>query len=151
VRERAGNIVSAALLLVLAVTVFVLTLGFPPPGQPNDPGTAAFPRMVAVALGVLAVVQLLRPDRREPLPRGSAALRVAGILGLLLAYALILEALGFVLSTILFLLGALLLAGTRRPLYLIAVPVGASVVLFYVFYELLEVSLPRGVLEGLLF
>jgi hypothetical protein len=29
-------------------------------------------------------------------------------------------------------------------------PVGLAVVLFYVFYELLRVSLPRGVIEGLL-
>jgi hypothetical protein len=29
-------------------------------------------------------------------------------------------------------------------------PVGLAVVLFYVFYELLRVPLPRGVIEGLL-
>lgn len=150
-REKAGDIAATLLLLIFAVTMFVLTLDFPTPGQPNDPGTAAFPRMIAVALGVLALAQLLRPGEAGALPRGGAALRVCGILALLFVYAALFEALGFVIATMLFLLGALLLAGIKQVPYLILVPVGVSVVLFYLFYELLEVSLPRRFLEGLLF
>ena len=47
-------------------------------------------------------------------------------------------------------LGALLVSGTRRISYLALGPVLISVVLFYAFYELLEVSLPTGFVEGLL-
>lgn len=150
-REKAGDIAATLLLLIFAVAMFVLTLGFPAPGQPNDPGTAAFPRMIAVALVVLALAQLLRPGETGTLPRGAAALRVGGILALLFVYAALFETLGFVTATMLFLLGALLLAGIKRVAYLILVPVGVSVILFYLFYELLEVSLPRRFLEGLLF
>jgi len=150
-REKAGDIAATLLLLIFAVAMFVLTLGFPAPGQPSDPGTAAFPRMIAVALVVLALAQLLRPGEAGTLPRGGAALRVGGILALLFVYAALFEALGFVTATMLFLLGALLLAGIKQVAYLILMPVGVSVVLFYLFYELLEVSLPRGFLEGLLF
>lgn len=150
-REKAGDIVSAVLLLAFAAIVLVLTVDFPPPGQANDPGTAAFPRIIAGSLGVLAVLQLIRPGRGEKLPRGAAAMRVAGILVLLLLYTAVLEMLGFILASALFLLGAILLAGTRRPLYLVLVPPVLSVALFYLFYRLLEVSLPRGFVEGLLF
>lgn len=150
-RDRAGDIVSGALLLALVVAIFVITPGFPPPGQPNDPGTAAFPRIIAGALGALALILLVRPERGEPLPRGRDALRVAGVVGLLLFYVAVLELLGFILATFIFLVGALLLAGARRPLTLILVPTGVSVVLFYVFYELLRVSLPRGIIEGMMF
>ncbi len=150
-REKVGDIVSALLLLTFAVAMFGLTFGFPPPGQANDPGTAALPRLVAGTLGVLAVLQLIRPEEGEPLPRGRAALRVAGIVGLLAIYAAILEALGFILASTLFLLGAIVLAGGRQPVYLILIPPVLSVALFYVFYRLLEVSLPRGYVEGLLF
>lgn len=150
-REHLGDVVAGALLLVFAAATFVVTLGFPGPGQPNDPGPAAFPRIIAVALAVLAVLQLVRPQGGEALPRGRTAVRVAGVVGLLAAYAAVLEVLGFILASILFLLGALMLAGVRRPLLLVVIPVGVSVVLFYVFYELLDVSLPRGVVEGLLF
>jgi putative tricarboxylic transport membrane protein len=151
VRDKAGDIVSGIVLLALVVAIFVVTLNFPPPGQPNDPGTAAFPRIIAGALGVLALMLLVRPERGEPLPRGRDVLRVAGIVGLLLFYVVVLELLGFVLATIIFLASALLLAGARRPLALTLVPTGVSVVLYYVFYELLRVSLPRGVIEGIIF
>lgn len=149
--EKIGDIVAAILLLALAVAMFAISFGFPPPGQANDPGTAALPRIVAGALGVLAVVQLGRPEKGEQLPRGWAALRVAGIVALMGAYASILEAAGFVLATTLFLLCAILLAGGRRPLFLVVVPPVLSVTLFYMFSRLLEVPLPRGFVEGLLF
>jgi putative tricarboxylic transport membrane protein len=69
---------------------------------------------------------------------------------LLFVYAAVLKPLGYIVSTVIFLVGALILADVRRPLSLVLMPVGLAVVLFYVFYELLRVSLPRGVIEGLL-
>lgn len=150
-RDKAGDIISAGLLLAFAVAMFVLTFGFPPPGQANDPGTAAFPRLVGGALIVFAVLQLLGAEEGEPLPRGLTALRVSGIVALLAVYAAVLEMLGFILATTLFLLAAILLAGARRPLYLALVPPVLSVALFYLFSRLLEISLPRGAVEGVLF
>ena len=150
-RERKGTLISTALLLVFAAVGFVLTLSFPAPAQPIDPGPAAFPRLIVGGLAIFALLQLLEPGNgEEPLPRGRQALKVVGVLVLLLVYAAVLKPLGFIVSTIIFLVGALILAGVRRPFPLVLMPVGLAVVLFYVFYELLRVSLPRGVIEGLL-
>lgn len=129
----------------------MLTLSFPAPAQPIDPGPAAFPRLIVGGVAILALLQLLEPGKgEEELPRGRQALKVGGVLVLLLVYAAVLKPLGFIVSTVIFLVGALILAGVRRPLPLVLMPVGLAVVLFYVFYELLRVSLPRGVIEGLL-
>ena len=150
-RERKGTLISTGLLLAFAAAGFVLTLGFPSPAQPIDPGPAAFPRLIFGGVAILALLQLLEPGKgEEPLPRGRQALKVGGVLVLLLVYAAVLKPLGFIVSTVIFLVGALILAGVRRPLPLVLMPVGLAVVLFYVFYELLRVSLPRGVIEGLL-
>ena len=150
-RERKGTLVSTGLLLVFAAAGFVLTMGFPAPAQPLDPGPAAFPRLIAGGLAILALLQLLEPGKgEEQLPRGRQALKVVGVLVLLLVYAAVLKPLGYIVSTVIFLVGALILADVRRPLPLILMPVGLAVVLFYVFYELLRVSLPRGAIEGLL-
>ena len=150
-RERKGTLISTGLLLAFAAAGFVLTLGFPSPAQPIDPGPAAFPRLIFGGVAILAMLQLLEPGKgEEPLPRGRQALKVGGVLVLLLVYAAVLKPLGFIVSTVIFLVGALILAGVRRPLPLVLMPVGLAVVLFYVFYELLRVSLPRGVIEGLL-
>lgn len=146
-----GNRVFAVLLLILAVGILAATLGFPPPGQADDPGSATFPRMLAGALLVLSALQFLRPGEMEALPRGGGAIRVAGIVALLFVYSMVLEPLGFMLSTMLFLAAALVLAGARGLLPLSLIPVGVSFALFYVFNQLLSVSLPRAFLEGILF
>ncbi|MGH3088834.1 MAG: tripartite tricarboxylate transporter TctB family protein [Rubrobacteraceae bacterium] len=149
-RERLTPIIPAALALLLAVSAFVVTFGFPPPAEANDPGAAAFPRLVAAGLAGLAVIQLATPGSGEDLPTGGNALRVAGVLVLLLVYSALLEPLGFILATVLFLFATLLLAEVRNPLPLALIPVGVSALLFYLFYELLRVSLPTGVIEGAL-
>lgn len=147
--SRLGDRVAALLLLALAVFVFAYTFTFPPPTQELDPGVAALPRIIAVLIGVLALVPLVRPEGGEELPRGGAALRVVGTVALLSVYALVLDSVGFVFTTIAFLLAELLLIGVRRPLTLIFVSVGVSLGLFYLFRVLLEVSLPVSGLGGL--
>lgn len=147
--SRLGDRVAALLLLALAVFVFAYTFTFPPPAQELDPGLAALPRMIAVLIGVLALVPLARPEEGEALPRGGTALRVVGTVVLLGAYALVIDSLGFVITTVAFLLAELLLIGVRRPLTLILVSVGLSLGLFYLFRILLDVSLPVSGLGGL--
>lgn len=146
-----GSTISAGFLFVISVSLLAATFGFPPPGQPFDPGTATFPRILLVALGILAVLLLFDAGETQSLPRGRAALRVAGTFGLMLVYALLLEPLGFLVSTILALFALVLVTGTRSLLALTLLPVGMSVALFYVFNQLLSVSLPTSLLEGILF
>lgn len=146
---KLGDRVSAILLLAFAVTLFAYTFVFPPPAQPLDPGVAAFPRMVSVMIGVLALMILVRPEEGEALPRGSAALRVVVTILLLCVYAVALDSLGFVVTTFMFLLAELLLIGVRRPALLILVPLGVSMGLFYLFRTFLEVPLPVSGLGGL--
>lgn len=149
--RSSGNVVAAGILFVVAVAMFIATFGFPPPGQDFDPGSAAFPRILLAALGVLAVFMLFDSGETQSLPRGKAALRVAGTVALMLAYALVFETLGFLASTALFLVALVLMTGTRNLVVLSVLPVGVSVALFYVFNQLLSVSLPTGPIEGMLF
>lgn len=144
-----GDRIAAVLLLALAVFVFAYTFTFPPPVQPLDPGVAAFPRIISVLIGVLALVPLVRPEEGEALPRGGAALRVIGTVVLLGGYAIVLDVLGFVITTVGFLLAELLLLGVRRPVLLIILPLGLSMGLFYLFRVLLGVPLPDSGLGGL--
>lgn len=142
-----GDRIIAILLLALAVGMFLYTFTFPGTLQPTDPGTAAFPRILAVALAVLAVILFLTPRESKLLPEWAGTFPIVGIIVATALYALFLPLLGFLLSTVLFLVGALLLMGVRRPVYLVAVPIVLSVVLFGLFGLLLEVPLPYGPLE----
>ena len=147
--SKLGDRVAAGLLLAFAVGVFAYTFTFPAPVQALDPGVTAFPRMVLVLIGVLSLVLLVRPREGEALPRGRVAIRVIVTVLLLGVYAVILDSVGFVITTVLFLLAELLLIGVRRPVLLVLVPLGVGVGLFYLFRVFLDVPLPTSGLGGL--
>jgi putative tricarboxylic transport membrane protein len=144
---RTGDRVAALLLLVLAVAMYVGTMNFPDPGQQGDPGTAAFPRIIAGVLAALAFVVLLRPEQVDFLPHRSGLVRVGGVAGLSVLYGFSLEGLGFVLTTAAFLAISLVLMGVRRGVALVLTVVILPVALYLLFAVGLDVFLPRGIIE----
>jgi putative tricarboxylic transport membrane protein len=149
-KSTLGDRVVAGVLLALAVGMFLYTFTFPGTLQPTDPGTAAFPRILAVALGALALISLLRPQEVALLPERSGTVPLVGIVVLTALYAGVVPVLGFLVSTVVYLVGALLLMGVRSPVYLVLVPVVLSFALFGLFGLLLEVPLPYGFVERIL-
>lgn len=148
--ERTGNIVAAVLLLIVGVLVFAQTGDLDVSGASSDPGAAGYPRLVAGSLIVLAVLLAFQRGADAPLPTRFDGLRVASIVILLVIYAFALEAIGYIAATALFLLAAMILMGIRRLLPLLLLPLVTSVSLFYIFYTIFGVSLPREFLERLI-
>lgn len=79
-------------------------------------------------------------------PRGQLVV----ILIAMLIYALLLEPVGFVLVTGIFLFGIARFLGYRRHWINAAVAVGFSVGMFYIFTVTLKMNLPKGVLAWVL-
>lgn len=141
-------------LLALGVAVLFGVQGYPKiPGQPVGP--ALFPGLIAAGLciaGVLLVVQGLRRQAGQPWlawddwvrsPRHIAALVV--LLGSVLFYIAAANALGFLLTAALILL--LLFVVLRVPVpRAVLLAVVAALAIHFVFYKLLRVPLPWGVL-----
>ena len=50
-----GDRIIAAIVIVLGAVILFLAFGFPSPGQPEDPGTAALPRLIGGALVILGL------------------------------------------------------------------------------------------------
>jgi putative tricarboxylic transport membrane protein len=100
---------------------------------------------LAVALGLLSLYLIVRPDAEPAWPRGRALLKQVLTLVAFVAYAYLLEPLGFVVSTSLavMVLGWLLGA---RIWQAGAAGVAIALVLFVVFDTLLSLPLPAGVL-----
>lgn len=108
----------------------------------GDPlGPAAFPQMLAVPAALFSLYMILRPDPDPEWVGGSPAVRQLATLAVLIAYALLLEDLGFVLATALgvTLLGRLLGSGWRKSTISGVV---MSVSLFVLFDNLLGLPLP---------
>jgi putative tricarboxylic transport membrane protein len=140
--------VFGGLMLVAAVLVIVDAVRLPDTGAVVGP--AAVPLPVGVLLGVVgagllvdARIKIGRATTGEPLQRG-AALRVLGLVVALVAFALLLPLLGYVVcSAALFVAAAWLLDAPRDW----RVPVWGWVlaaVVFLVFDRLIGLTLPTG-------
>lgn len=129
-------------LIVLALTIwFGWTAGSFEASFGDPLGPAAFPQMLAIPAGILSLVLILKPDPDPEWVLGRPAAKQLATLGVLIAYALLLEELGFVIATTLAVvaLGRLLGAGWARST---ASGVIMSVTLFVVFDRLLGLPLP---------
>jgi putative tricarboxylic transport membrane protein len=131
-------------LLALAVAYEVTASGYQ--AMIGDPlGPAVFPIVLSIPLGLLSVYLIVRPDPEPDWARGRALLKQVLALVAFVAYAYLLEPLGFLVSTFLavVVLGWLLGARLRQAA---AAGVGIAVVLFVLFDTLLGLPLPAGVL-----
>jgi hypothetical protein len=118
---------------------------------PNGPGPAFLPFWLGLVLAVLATLLLVGAWRaRDPgdswLPGGEGLRRLALVLGTTIAYVALLNVLGMVVSTVLFLVVLMrVLDRCGWPLTL-AVALATAGSIHLVFGRWLKVPLPTGVL-----
>ncbi len=149
-RVSIANGVPALLQIAVGVVVIMVSLDFPDIVPPGDPGFGFFPQLIAVALIGLSVVQAFQGPDSDSLPGGREALRVIGVLGTFILYALAFRSIGFIASTVLFGVALLVLSGARRLSVVLLYPVVLAFGLYLPFVNLLRVRLPQGVIEALL-
>lgn len=158
---KANDAIWGVLLIVLGAVIVGHVQSFPLiPGQKVGP--AIFPGLVAAGLvicGVLLVGSGIRERRREGLPwwesgdwvrspRHLAAFLVV-IVGVVL-YIVVGDAIGFLILAPIVLAGWFLVLGVR-PVAAAITAIVASLAIWYVFYKLLRVPLPWGVLQNYAF
>ena len=151
---RINDAIVGALCLVFGLAVVAAAQTFPPMhGQPY--GASTFPTLIGAGFAVLGLFLIvtgvgswretagvtLTEWGRSP----AAWLRLALMIGLVLAYILFSKDLGFLIAGAAVLFGMLLTFRTH-PLTALAVAVAAVIVVQQVFGEVLRVPLPRGLL-----
>ena len=156
---KINDALSGAALAALGAAVLWHIQGFPPmPGQKFGP--AWFPGLIAgglVMCGFLLIVFRLRSATPEPLlalpawtRRARPVASVASVIAGLLLYVLVVDTLGFHITA-----AALLLAWSRLlgASWQLALPVAfaATFLMHLAFYKLLQVPLPWGLLERVVF
>jgi putative tricarboxylic transport membrane protein len=105
--------------------------------------------LVALSLALLISRLLNRGGRagskEDPMPGGQALTRILKVLGALCLYVLLLEPLGFLLTTFLFMV-LLLRLEPRSWFFILFGAIGATLFFFVLFKVLLRVPLPSGLL-----
>lgn len=151
---RVNEAVIGALLIGLALAVFSITASFPRiPGQPYGPDL--FPRVIAAMLalsGVLMIIRGVAIRPRHPLvavadwarsPRAAGA--IALTLGVIVAYILVADTLGFVITATL-MLAVMMLYLRVSVVTTLAASVATALIVEYTFGSLMRIPLPRGLL-----
>ena len=148
--RRADRIAGAA-LLALALAFSAGALRHHNYWGPHGPGPGFLPFWLGLVMALLAAALLLGALRAgDPgpawLPAGDGRRRLAIVLGLSTALVALLEVVGMVLGTVLFLIGLMrLLDRFAWPLTL-SVALGVAAANFMVFAYWLKVPLPVGLL-----
>jgi putative tricarboxylic transport membrane protein len=153
---RSSDLATGLLLLTGGLAVAAYAQTFPPmPGQSIGP--SLFPTIIGVGLalvgGVLAVSGLKRRDTPwleiEAWARTPRAVgRVALVIIVLIAYTVVVDPLGFLITGVLFLSVLLAAFGARRA-WIVPLAIGVTVAIHYGFYTVIGVPLPWGVLEAI--
>ncbi|MBQ0923678.1 tripartite tricarboxylate transporter TctB family protein [Saccharopolyspora endophytica] len=135
-----------ALMLLGAVVIIVDATRLP--DESSAMGPAAMPVMVAVLLGAVGIGLLVQAKIRLPgAPRAElpgAWWRVVALVAVLLAFALLLPLVGYVLTATGLFVGAALLLGAPRRWVLLAYGWALAAAVFFVFDRLIGLSLPSG-------
>ena len=103
----------------------------------------SFPILIAIGGSILALLFIMFPPAFEPPGPLVFNIELIGLVALMLLYAGLLEQLGFVLATGLFLFAGFLVLGERRParLGLVTATLTGG---FYFLMAGLEIHLPQG-------
>lgn len=120
-------------------------------------GPQFFPRTVAILMGILSVVQIVinikKQDQGMQEEEGAFNVRGAATIGILILYALLVEKVGFVVMTGLYLFGQIVLLlsesgrKSKKTLAVTCIVSAVTPVLIYqLFYQAFSIFLPTGIL-----
>lgn len=149
------NRIAAFILIAFGLWYGYLTSQQPKAQALGDPGLTLFPWVLTAILLLLSISILIQDIRGKALPKCfSWKITPGGIrsivgLAFVLVYFYVIAYLGFLVSSILFFAGMMLLCGERRPLRIIWFSCVIPTAILFFFQELFQIPLPKlGFLQG---
>jgi putative tricarboxylic transport membrane protein len=145
--KRLTEILLLGAFLTMSFGLYKSTAGFPDMVQGS---TATYIRFLAVSLGLLCLLEAglwMRKGAREEgkkLNMTAAPFRFWSLLILMFAYSLLLEYLGFYVTSALFLPLTMFVLGARKVFSIALTSGGVLIFIFLVFGKILSVPLPES-------
>lgn|SRR4030042_250000 len=140
-------------IVFLALSGFVLYQSWlMPESRTFGPGPAFLPGWLGVVLAGLATILIIGALRRNsntvdksPLPLGKEMLAIGKVLGGLAVFALLMETVGFIVNTFIFVLYLMRVTQRERWPMAALIAVLTTAGLYTVFSVLLAISLPKNI------
>ncbi len=145
-----AEVVIGLLLISLSTYLYWLTLDFPQGELSKTAGPAAMPRLWIYGLilfSVILIVNTIREKVVSNLDNGRNLFQSVSLIGLMIAYLLIVGFIGYYISTTIFLISGAYLLGYRKHWIVFGSGLGFTLLSYLVFYKLLQVPLPLGIFE----
>lgn len=139
---------------LLLFSIFYLILSFNLPAYPYVPVDSD---VIPIGLGFLLIVLSIflyfvkdkqtqsEDEKKETIP-GREKLMLIAVLGFIILYILLLEPLGFILSTLIFIFGCSRFLGYKNYLVNGIVSIVFPLVVYFAFSKGLQIALPSGIL-----
>ncbi len=145
-RDRISSFILLVFSFLVCVESYRLPLGI---GSLHDPGPGFFPFWAGVIMGVLSVLAYLKALRTKgedigPWYSQEKWKKVLWILVVLVAYAFVLERVGFVVSTFLLLFVLFRVVETQRWGLAIGGSLAVTILSYGIFDRWLRLQLPKG-------
>ncbi len=143
--NRKRDIIFCTLVLLTALLIGIVSLNY-------SLASSYFPLMLAGFMAVMAMVLLARTMKQnnteltsdEKAKTNSHLIGFAKVFGLIIIYVMALSYFGYIISTILFLVSAMLILGESRLIWVSAISVCMTLILAYLFFEFLGVAPPES-------
>ncbi len=151
-KEYAGRILFPLFFIELAFVFLVILLGFPAKKEAGvGPGVVPLLWIIGIfSFSILLLIKaLLRFEEKDP--RWGRIGVVFVYLGFTILYLILMQYIGYFISTILFLVGGMYYLAYRKWKVIIYLTAGWLLFSYFAFYKLLYVPLPTGKLITLIF
>ena len=141
--KQDSDVYVGIVLLIAAFFGVVETMQLPRSSAVGVSG-AFYPNIIFAVIagcGCGLIFQGLTRTRKNTMPKFNWK-ELIPILLVLLAYVFLLEYLGFIIMTLIFMVVCMWLLGERRPLFLAAVPLVGTFGIYYLFSNVFLISFP---------
>jgi hypothetical protein len=149
--RRPGELVFALLIVVFSVAALWQSYSISGFSGKTTPGV--FPMIASGVMVISGVVVLMSAAKLPAPPEGAPGflaeiltLRHMVVIGLVLAYVLLMPLIGFVASSAVFLFCSFQFLWRKNPLLMLALTGVTLVIIYVVFREVFQVVLPQGIL-----
>jgi putative tricarboxylic transport membrane protein len=151
--RKNGDILAGFFFLFFGIAVIIGSLGLPL-GTPLDPKPGFFPLLAGIFLSGLSIVHLvlafLKRKKSAEIQAFGAVWRPASMIAGLFIYSFILDPVGYVIATIILSVIILRILESKSWWRLVTISIGASIGTYVLFDRIMGVTLPLGILKGVL-